>query len=70
MPRVNRLTPREKQIIELKANGCVDKQVAIALNISYRTVRTHIDRVKFKFNASSFVELIVILSEAGIVKTK
>ena len=43
-----KLSPREKEVIILKMNGLCDKEIAGRLNISYGTVRSHIDRAKLK----------------------
>jgi len=36
---------REAQIVELIAIGCEDKEIAARLDISRRTVRTHLERL-------------------------
>jgi DNA-binding CsgD family transcriptional regulator len=40
-----RLTGRQAEIIRLIAEGCSDKEVAVRLGISRRTVRTHLENV-------------------------
>jgi DNA-binding CsgD family transcriptional regulator len=40
-----RLTPRQRQILRLAAQGLSDKEIAARLGISYRTVRTHFERL-------------------------
>ncbi len=42
------LTPRERQLIALVAQGMTDKQIATHLFISLRTVRSHLDRIRDK----------------------
>ena len=39
------LTPRQGEIVECIASGMPDKQIAVRLGISQRTVRTHIERL-------------------------
>jgi DNA-binding NarL/FixJ family response regulator len=39
-----RITPRQKQILELVAAGLSDKQIASKLRVSPRTVQSHLDR--------------------------
>jgi DNA-binding NarL/FixJ family response regulator len=40
-----RFSPRQSEIVSLIASGYSDKQIAIALRVSQRTVRTHIERL-------------------------
>ncbi len=42
------LTPRERQLVALVAQGMTDKQIAAHLFISLRTVRSHLDRIRDK----------------------
>ncbi|TDG20469.1 LuxR family transcriptional regulator [Paraburkholderia silviterrae] len=41
---LGRLTPREREVVVLAAEGLLDKEIAQRLGISYTTVRTHLDR--------------------------
>jgi DNA-binding NarL/FixJ family response regulator len=43
--RTSALTDREQQILALIATGMTDKEIAIQLGISVRTVRSHLDNV-------------------------
>jgi two-component system, NarL family, response regulator len=40
-----RFSPRQAQIVSMIATGCSDKQIARALQISPRTVRTQLERL-------------------------
>lgn len=40
-----RFSPRQTQIVSLIAEGYSDKQIAIALKVSQRTVRTQLERL-------------------------
>lgn len=46
-----RLSKRELEIIELLSYGCSDKDIARQLDISARTVQTHVTRIVIKLNA-------------------
>lgn len=46
-----RLSKRELEIIELVSYGCSDKEIARQLEISARTVQTHVTRIVIKLNA-------------------
>ena len=52
------LTPRERQIIQLIAEGHTNKQIANLLNLSLKTVETHRAAVMRKLNLSSSAELV------------
>ena len=38
-------SPREAEIMALIERGLSDKQIALHLGISYRTIRTHLERL-------------------------
>ena len=38
-------SPREAQIMALIERGLSDKQIAVSLGVSYRTIRTHLERL-------------------------
>jgi two-component system nitrate/nitrite response regulator NarP len=44
-PPVDRLTPREREIMELIALGLSDKDISPRLQISPRTVKTHLGNI-------------------------
>lgn len=58
--RIDRLTPRERQIMELIVDGKANKVIAIELQISERTVELHRSRIMKKLQARSLAELIQI----------
>src|SRR5271168_2125639 len=53
-----RLTPREREIVQLLAEGKSNKEVAGVLNISVRTAETHRANIMLKLNLHSIVELV------------
>ena len=53
-----RLTPREREIAQLLAEGKSNKEVAGALNISVRTAETHRANIMLKLDLHSVVELV------------
>jgi DNA-binding NarL/FixJ family response regulator len=54
----SRITPREREIIQLLAEGKSNKEVARVLDISTRTVETHRAHIMRKLNLASFGDLI------------
>lgn len=62
-----KLSKRELEVMQLKAAGLADKQVARELGISYGVVRNYIDRAKFKYGAMSACHLVAILKNLKII---
>lgn len=54
----NRLTEREREILQLLAEGKATKEVASVLGISVRTAETHRARIMHKLHLESFGELV------------
>lgn len=52
-PPVEALTPREREVLELIAQGLSNKLIARALSISEHTVKFHISSISAKLGASS-----------------
>ncbi len=51
--KLNRLTPKEKRVLELLAQGLDSKSIADSLDISVKTVSYHITNLLSKLNVSS-----------------
>jgi len=52
------LTPREREIVQLLAEGKSNKEVADALGISTKTIETHRATVMRKLELKSFAEMV------------
>jgi len=59
--RMELLTPREREVMELVAEGGINRSVAAKLGISEKTVESHRAKVMEKMEAKSLAELIKIL---------
>jgi DNA-binding NarL/FixJ family response regulator len=57
-PALPRLTPREREIIQLLAEGHRNKKIALTLGISVKTVETHRTTLMRKIGVKSIVELV------------
>ncbi len=62
--RVSELTRRERQILELLAEGLTGEQVADELFVSAETVRTHIRNAISKLGARTRVQAVALLIQA------
>jgi DNA-binding CsgD family transcriptional regulator len=49
----NRLTPRQAEVAQLVSKGLTDRQVAVQLSISHRTVDGHLRRICARLGAQS-----------------
>ncbi|MDN0077162.1 response regulator [Crenobacter sp. SG2303] len=64
--RLNRLTPREREVMALVVTGRLNKQVASELGTTEKTVKIHRARVMEKMEANSLADLVRIADKAGI----
>ncbi len=62
--RLSVLTARERQVMELVAKGCHNREIATTLGISPRTVEVHKARVMEKLQVQSVPELVRIVLRA------
>lgn len=61
------LTPREREVFELIANGQSNPEIAAGLFLSEATVKTHVGHILAKLNARDRVQAVVIAYETGVV---
>jgi DNA-binding CsgD family transcriptional regulator len=61
MPQSGQFSNRQKEVVRLLVQGKSNKQIALALGISERTVEFHLKNVYAKFNVSSRIELVLKL---------
>lgn len=64
--RVNRLTPRERELMGYLAGGKTSKEIANALGVSVKTVDNHRAHLLAKLKASNVAELAAIAVRAGL----
>ena len=64
--RLDTLTPREREVLELVVRGLLNKQVAGELGTSEKTIKVHRARVMQKMRADSLAELVRLAERAGI----
>jgi len=64
---ISPLTPRETQILNYIAQGYLNKQIAIELNISEQTIKNHVTSILRKLNANARTEAVVIGIKQGLI---
>ena len=64
--RLQHLTPREREVMEMVTEGRSNKEIANALGVSAKTIEAHRARVMEKMQAGSLAELVrMVLSVNG-----
>jgi len=63
---LERLTPREFQVMELVTTGMLNKQVGAELGMAEKTVKTHRAHVMQKLGITSVAELIGVMQKAEV----
>ncbi|GAA1638811.1 response regulator transcription factor [Actinoplanes couchii] len=64
---VRRLTPREVEVLALIGNGLANDEIAAALSIAVKTVKTHITHLLAKLPARDRAQLVIAAFDAGLV---
>ncbi|HVE06214.1 MAG TPA: response regulator [Paraburkholderia sp.] len=65
--RLERLTPREREVMQLVVLGRLNKQVACELGTVEKTVKAHRARVMQKMEVSSLAELVRVADKVALV---
>jgi RNA polymerase sigma factor (sigma-70 family) len=67
---VSRLTPREKEILQLLGEGLSDEEIASRLYVSPKTVRNQMVNILNKLGTDSRLQALVVAIRYGIVEIK
>ena len=65
--KADALTPREREVLTLIAEGHTNRQIAHALTISVKTVDRHRENIMRKLNLHNRVELVKFAIEKGLI---
>ena len=67
-PKTAPLSKREREILQMVANGSTTKEVARDLGISPHTVKTHLERIFEKLGANDRAQAVAIAIRTGLVQ--
>jgi len=67
-PPRKRLTPREREVVQLLAEGKTSKEVAVALDLSVKTAETHRTNIMRKLDLHSVADLTLYAVRNGIIQ--
>ncbi|MCB8983388.1 MAG: response regulator transcription factor [Ardenticatenaceae bacterium] len=62
------LTPRETEVLQLLARGLQNKEIALELDISERTVKFHVSALMGKLDAGNRTEAVAIAAQHNLVE--
>jgi DNA-binding NarL/FixJ family response regulator len=65
--QLERLTPREREVMTLVATGLSNGEIAERFTISHATVKTHVSRALCKLDARDRAQLVAVAYQAGLV---
>lgn len=66
-PGDEQLTPRERDVLQLLAEGLPNKLIAQRLQVSDHTVKFHVSSIMLKLNAASRTEAVTVAARRGLL---
>jgi RNA polymerase sigma factor (sigma-70 family) len=64
--KLQQLTPREREVLELISGGLSNREIAEALGVEESTIRTHVKRVLMKLELRDRIQAVIFAYEMGV----
>ena len=64
------MPPRERQILELIADGKTNREIGVALNISTNTIKNSLSRAFIRLGVNSRAHAVAVAIARGLIKNK